>query len=95
MVLLLIAGRGPLNDSPQSEGFLQACDQLVAKTSTWQHTTHNRQRSMSPAGLEPVLSAGERPQTALDGAANGIGQSNVYLRELLQVVVKINLVQTW
>ena len=36
------------------------------------HNTHNRQTSMPPAGFEPRVSAGERPQTyALDGAATG------------------------
>ena len=36
------------------------------------HNTHNRQTSMPPAGFEPTISAGERPQTyALDGAATG------------------------
>jgi hypothetical protein len=34
------------------------------------HNTHNRQTSMPPVGLEPTISAGERPQTyALDRAA--------------------------
>ena len=28
------------------------------------HNTHNRQTSMSQVGLEPTISAGERPQTA-------------------------------
>ena len=36
------------------------------------HNTHNRQTSMPPAGFEPTISAGERPQThALDRAATG------------------------
>jgi hypothetical protein len=34
------------------------------------HNTHNRQASMAPAGFEPTISAGERPQTyVLDRAA--------------------------
>ena len=34
------------------------------------HINHNRQISMSPAGFEPIILAGERPQTyALDRAA--------------------------
>ena len=38
------------------------------------HNTHNGQTSMSPAGFEPTISAGERPQTyALDRAATGTG----------------------
>ena len=40
------------------------------------HNTHNRQTSMPPVGLEPTISAGERPQTyALDRAATGTGNS--------------------
>ena len=36
------------------------------------HNTHNRQISMSPAGFEPTISAGERPQTdVLDRADTG------------------------
>ena len=39
------------------------------------HNTHNRQTSMPPAGFEPTVSAGERPQTyALDRAATGTGK---------------------
>ena len=38
------------------------------------HNTHNRQTFMPPAGFEPTISAGERPQThALDRAATGTG----------------------
>ena len=38
------------------------------------HNTHNRQTSMAPAGFEPTISAGERPQThSLDRAATAIG----------------------
>ena len=36
-------------------------------------TTHNRQISMPPVGFEPTISAGERPQTALDRAATETG----------------------
>ena len=36
--------------------------------------THNRQTSVPPVGIEPTVSAGERPQTyALDRAATGTG----------------------
>ena len=36
--------------------------------------SHNRQISMPTVGFEPMISAGERPQTyALDRAANGTG----------------------
>jgi len=38
------------------------------------HNTRNRQTSMPPVGFEPMISAGERPQTyALDRAATGTG----------------------
>ena len=38
------------------------------------HNTYDRQTSMPPAGFEPTISAGERPQTyALDRAATGTG----------------------
>ena len=47
------------------------------------HNTHNRQTSMPPAGFEPTISAGERPQTtyALDRAAAGTGIWEVSLRK--------------
>ena len=48
------------------------------------HNTHNRQTSMPPAGFEPTISAGERPQTyALDRAATFMWNINVYLQYLL------------
>jgi hypothetical protein len=38
------------------------------------HNNHNRQTSMSPVVFEPIISAGERPQTyALDCVASGTG----------------------
>ena len=40
------------------------------------HTTHNRQTSMPPVGIEPTISAGERPQ--LDRAATGTGKVFIY-----------------
>jgi len=40
---------------------------------------HNRPISMSPAGFEPSIAAGQRPQTyALDRPANGTGHRSVY-----------------
>ena len=68
------------SDTPNSVGTLWTSDQLVAETSTWQHTqnTHNKETSISPVGFEPTISTGKRPHTyALDGAANGIGCVNV------------------
>ena len=63
------------NDAPQSVGLLWTSDQLVAETSTWTTLNiHNRQTSMTAAGFEPIISAGERPQIyALDHAATGTG----------------------
>ena len=75
-------GQGPLivedsrshSDTQQSVGLLWTSDQPDALTSTWQHTTHKRQTSMSLAGLEPTIPASERQQThALDLAATGTG----------------------
>ena len=65
------------NDAPQSVGLLWTSDQLVAKTSTWQHTQHSQQINIhaSQWGFEPTISAGERPQTyALDRVATGTGK---------------------
>ena len=45
----------------KSVGLLWTSDQLVAETSTWQHTTlTTEQISMPPVGFEPTISAGER-----------------------------------
>jgi hypothetical protein len=43
---------------------------------------------MSPVGLEPTISAGERPKTyyALDGAATGIGPTN-YATNILCIYI--------
>jgi len=52
-------------------------DQLVAETSD--NTQHSQQTSIPPVGLEPMISAGERPQTnALDRAATGTGYKDIY-----------------
>ena len=59
-------------------GLLWTSDQLVAETSTWQHTTHTIDIH-APAGFEPTISAGERTQTyVLDGAATVIGLYSPY-----------------
>ena len=56
-------GRTPLDEWP-------ACRRDFCLTT---HNTHNRQTSIPPAGFEPTISAGKRPQTyALDRAATGI-----------------------
>jgi len=65
------------NDAPHSVGFLWTSDQLVAETSTWQHTPLTTETSTPPVGFEPKISAGERPQTYdLDCAATGTGWAN-------------------
>ena len=66
------------NAASQSVGLLWTSDQLVAETSTWQHTA--QQTSMPPVGFEPTISAGERPQTyALDARPLGPAP-NKYVR---------------
>jgi hypothetical protein len=72
--LLIIESSLSHSDTPHLVGLLWTRDQLVAETSTWEHSTHKRQTSMLPAGFEPTIPANERPQThALDRAATGIG----------------------
>ena len=63
------------NDAPKSVGLLWTSDQLVAETSTWQHTQHSQHTNVhAPVGFEPTVSVGERPQTyALECAATGTG----------------------
>jgi hypothetical protein len=57
-------------------GLLWTSDQLVAETSTWQHTSLTADTSMPPVGFESTISAGERPQTyVLDRAAAGTGSA--------------------
>jgi hypothetical protein len=58
------------SDAPQSVGLLWTSGQLVAETSTWQHTTLPTDRHpCPPVGFEPTISAGY----ALDSAATGTG----------------------
>jgi hypothetical protein len=65
----------------QSVGLLWTSDQLVAETSTRQHTTLTTDTSIPPVGFEPTISAGERPQTyGIDRAATGTGKSNRRLK---------------
>jgi len=60
--------------TPRSVGLLYMSYQPEAGTCTWQHTTFTRdRRTCPPAGFEPTVSTGERPQThALDCVAIGI-----------------------
>jgi len=46
-------------------GLLWTRDRLIAKTSTWQHSSHKRQTSMPPAGFEPETPASWRPDPRL------------------------------
>ena len=49
------------------------------------NTQHSQQTSMPPAGFEPTISAGERPQThSLDCAATGTGTN-----EICSLLIKI------
>ena len=54
------------------------------------HNTHNRHLSMPPAGFEPTIPAGERPQTyASDHAATGTGEClyTIYINFSHQIAV--------
>jgi hypothetical protein len=64
-------------------GFLWMSDQLVAETSTWQHTQHSQQTNVhAPVAFEPTISPGERPQTcSLDRAATGTGWHYSYISQ--------------
>jgi hypothetical protein len=73
--LLIIEASRSHSDTPHSVGLLRTRDQLVAETSTVQHTILTTDKHPClPAGFEPSIPASERPQTyALDRAAAGIG----------------------
>ena len=59
------------------------------------HNTHNRQTSMPPVGFEPMISAGERPQTyALDCAATGTGDYFFLVRQNIQLAMLLLLLPT-
>ena len=64
------------SDTPHSVGLLWRSDQLVAETSTGQHTTLTRHKYPWPrAGFEPTILVSEWPQThALGRAATEIVQ---------------------
>ena len=59
--LLIIEASRSHSETPHSLGLLWASDQLVAETSTWQHTTEKT--TMPPAAYEPTILTSERPQT--------------------------------
>jgi hypothetical protein len=52
------------NDAAQSVGLLWRSDQLVAETSTWQHTTVTTEIYPCPVGFEPTISVVKRQQVA-------------------------------
>jgi hypothetical protein len=80
----LLVSRGFLithNDAPLSVGLFRTSDQLVAETSTWQHTQQTNIHA--PMGFEPTNAAGERPYTyALDRAATGTGICGVMVTQV-------------
>jgi hypothetical protein len=79
------------NDAPHLVGPLWTSDQLVAKTSTWQHNTHNRQTSMPPVGFEPTKAVSERPQTyASDRAVTGPGDWNINVAIYPKLIFTLN-----
>jgi hypothetical protein len=65
-------------------GVLWTSDQLIADTSTRQHTTLTRDKYPCPwRDSNLTISAGERPQTyALDCAATGAGDTKDTLPQL-------------
>jgi hypothetical protein len=72
-------------DAPQSVGLLWTSDQLIAETSTLQHTTLTTDKHpCPPVGFEPTISTGKRPQTyAVDRAATGTGIWHVFNKSQL------------
>jgi len=51
---------------------------------------------MPPVGFEPTISAGERPQTyALGRAATGIGNFNLLLQVISQLLCVYEYVKVW
>jgi len=74
MVQQLLSGQSLLIGAARSHsvGLLWTSDQPDADTCTRQHPT--QQTAMPPAGFEPTILSGERPETyALDSAVTGIG----------------------
>jgi len=65
--------------TPYYRGLVWTSNQPGAETSTSQHTTLQRDTSMTPAGFEHTIPGIERPQNnALDRAATGIGVYTEY-----------------
>jgi hypothetical protein len=73
MASLLLRFLYHTHDTQHSVGLLWKSDQLVAETSTWQHTQHSHPTKppCHRRDSNPAISAGERPQTdALARAGN-------------------------
>jgi hypothetical protein len=71
----------------QSVGLLWTSDQLVAETSTWQHTTLTADRHpCPPVGLEPTTSAGGRPKTYALYRVATICHTKPHFAALLQAI---------
>jgi hypothetical protein len=62
----------------QSAGVLWMSDQLVAQTSTWQHTTLTTD-TQPPVEFEPTISAGKRPQSYALRPRGHWDRHNVYV----------------
>jgi hypothetical protein len=67
---------------------LWTSDQIVAETSTEQHTTHTTDKQPClPVGFEPTIAAGERPKTyVLDRVATGTGNVLLALSLLMSYI---------
>ena len=71
------------NDAPQSIGFPWTSDQLVAETSTWQHTTPTTNIHVPQWDSNPTISEGNQLQTyALDRAATGTGGVEIIMLQI-------------
>ena len=84
------------NDAPHSVGLLWTSDQLVAETSTWQHTTFATDKHPCPWwDLNPQSQQVSGPQTyALDRAATGTGTPllrQINPQSLLREILKEHL----
>ena len=58
--LLIFKASRSHSDTRQSVGLLWTSDQLVAETSSWQHTTLTRKTFILPLGFEPAIPARTR-----------------------------------
>ena len=70
--------------APWSVWLLWTSDQLVAETSTWQHTQHSQETDIhAPGGIQTMIPGSQRPQNHdLDRAATGIGCKDKWVFKL-------------